>query len=67
MFKASKHSKLKHMIILIILGIILVYELYFKTDQNPLSKFSNLFKIIGVLLIAGVYSLQHLSKLMLVQ
>jgi regulator of protease activity HflC (stomatin/prohibitin superfamily) len=42
------------MIILIILGIILVVTSFtLKTDQNPLSKFSNLFKIIGVLLIAG--------------
>ncbi|WP_339918584.1 prohibitin family protein [uncultured Flavobacterium sp.] len=42
------------MIILIILGIILVVMSFtLKTDQNPLSKFSNLFKIIGILLIIG--------------
>jgi hypothetical protein len=31
----------------------------FKTDQNPLSKFSNLFKIVGILLIVEEFSLQH--------
>ena len=42
------------MIILIILGLILVVTSFtLKTDQNPLSKFSNLFKIIGILLIVG--------------
>jgi regulator of protease activity HflC (stomatin/prohibitin superfamily) len=42
------------MIILIILGIILVVMSFtLKTDQNPLSKFSSLFKIIGILLILG--------------
>jgi regulator of protease activity HflC (stomatin/prohibitin superfamily) len=42
------------MIILIILGIILVVMSFtLKTDQNPLSKFSGLFKIIGILLIIG--------------
>lgn len=42
------------MILLIILGIILVVTSFtLKTDQNPLSKFSNLFKIIGILLIVG--------------
>jgi regulator of protease activity HflC (stomatin/prohibitin superfamily) len=42
------------MIILIILGIILVVMSFtLKTDQNPLSKFSSLFKIIGILLIIG--------------
>lgn len=42
------------MIILIILGIILVVMSFtLKTDHNPLSKFSGLFKIIGILLIVG--------------
>jgi regulator of protease activity HflC (stomatin/prohibitin superfamily) len=42
------------MIILIILGIILLVTSFtLKTDQNPLSKFSNLFKIVGILLIVG--------------
>lgn len=42
------------MIILIILGIILVVMSFtLKTDHNPLSKFSGLFKIIGTLLIVG--------------
>lgn len=42
------------MIILIILGIILVVMSFtLKTDQSPLSKFANLFKIIGILLIVG--------------
>jgi regulator of protease activity HflC (stomatin/prohibitin superfamily) len=46
------------MIILIILGIILVVTSFtLKKDQNPLSKFSTLFKIIGVLLIlVGIFS-----------
>jgi regulator of protease activity HflC (stomatin/prohibitin superfamily) len=42
------------MILLIILGLILVITSFtLKTDQNPLSKFSGLFKIIGILLILG--------------
>jgi regulator of protease activity HflC (stomatin/prohibitin superfamily) len=42
------------MILLIILGIILLVTSFtLKTDQNPLSKFSGLFKIIGILLIVG--------------
>jgi regulator of protease activity HflC (stomatin/prohibitin superfamily) len=42
------------MILLIILGLILVITSFtLKTDQNPLSKFSGLFKIIGTLLILG--------------
>ncbi|TDE06097.1 prohibitin family protein [Flavobacterium hiemivividum] len=42
------------MIVLIILGIILVVMSFtLKTDHNPLSKFSGLFKIIGILLIVG--------------
>ena len=42
------------MIILIILGIILVVMSFtLQRDQNPLSKFSSLFKIIGILLIVG--------------
>ncbi|MEZ7498874.1 prohibitin family protein [Flavobacterium sp. Arc3] len=46
------------MIIIIILGIILVVTSFtLKKDQNPLSKFSTLFKIIGVLLIlVGIFS-----------
>ncbi|WP_147672098.1 prohibitin family protein [Flavobacterium sp. XN-5] len=46
------------MIILIILGIILVIMSFtLKADQNPLSKFSGLFKIIGILLIVlGIFS-----------
>ncbi|NGY35958.1 prohibitin family protein [Flavobacterium sp. XN-5] len=44
--------------ILIILGIILVIMSFtLKADQNPLSKFSGLFKIIGILLIVlGIFS-----------
>jgi regulator of protease activity HflC (stomatin/prohibitin superfamily) len=42
------------MILLIILGVILLVTSFtLKTDQNPLSKFSGLFKIIGILLIVG--------------
>jgi Ca2+/Na+ antiporter len=45
------------MIILIILGIILVVMSFtLKTDQNPLSKFSNLFKIGILLIVGGIFS-----------